>query len=90
MNCSNCGTENSERVKFCAECGSPLGVPCPHCNFRNPRGVAACGGCGKSLDGGHNEIAERRHITVFFADIAGSTALAESLDPEDLRDLYAQ
>ncbi|HEY3704362.1 MAG TPA: adenylate/guanylate cyclase domain-containing protein [Terracidiphilus sp.] len=29
-------------------------------------------------------------MTVLFADIAGSTALAESLDPEDLRVLYAR
>jgi len=34
--------------------------------------------------------AERRQITVFFADIADSTSLAERLDPEDLRDLYAR
>lgn len=26
---------------------------------------------------------ERRHITVFFADLAGSTAIAERMDPED-------
>jgi class 3 adenylate cyclase/predicted ATPase len=34
--------------------------------------------------------AERRQLTVFFCDIAGSTTLAEKLDPEDLRDLYAR
>ncbi|MFV1858054.1 MAG: zinc-ribbon domain-containing protein, partial [Anaerolineales bacterium] len=26
MKCSNCGTENPERVKFCHECGSSLAV----------------------------------------------------------------
>jgi class 3 adenylate cyclase/predicted ATPase len=31
--------------------------------------------------------AERRRITVLFCDLAGSTALSERLDPEDLRDL---
>ncbi len=35
-------------------------------------------------------MAERRQLTVFFADIAGSTALAERLDPEDLQELLAQ
>lgn len=31
--------------------------------------------------------AERRQITVMFCDLVGSSALAEQLDPEDLRDL---
>ena len=31
--------------------------------------------------------AERRQITVMFCDLVGSTALAESLDPEDMRAL---
>jgi class 3 adenylate cyclase len=30
-------------------------------------------------------IAERRHLTVMFCDLAGSTALSARLDPEDLR-----
>jgi class 3 adenylate cyclase/predicted ATPase len=31
--------------------------------------------------------AERRHLTVMFCDLAGSTALSERLDPEDLREV---
>src|ERR1044071_3404050 len=31
--------------------------------------------------------AERRHLTVMFCDLVGSTSLAEQLDPEDLRDV---
>src|SRR5260370_20469584 len=31
--------------------------------------------------------AERRHLTVMFADLVGSTALSTRLDPEDLRDI---
>ncbi len=90
MQCPGCGTENSARVKFCSECGAPMGVPCPHCAYRNPRDASECGGCGQSLLSAQLPTAERRHLTVFFADIAGSTALAESMDPEDLRDLYAR
>jgi len=37
----------------------------------------------RSISGG----AERRQLTVMFCDIVGSTALAERLDPEELRDL---
>jgi class 3 adenylate cyclase len=31
--------------------------------------------------------AERRQLTVLFCDLVGSTALAQKLDPEELRDL---
>src|SRR5262249_43196342 len=33
--------------------------------------------------------AERRQITVMFADLVGSTALSAQMDPEDLRELIA-
>src|SRR5580658_9130059 len=90
MQCPGCRSENSARVKFCAECGAPIGIPCPDCAFRNPRDARACGGCGRSLDSAQAAGAERRQLTVFFADIVGSTTLAESMDPEDLHELYGR
>ena len=33
--------------------------------------------------------AERRHLTVMFADLVGSTALSARLDPEDMREILA-
>jgi class 3 adenylate cyclase len=33
--------------------------------------------------------AERRHLTVMFCDLVGSTALSARLDPEDLREVIA-
>ena len=33
--------------------------------------------------------AERRQVTVMFADLVGSTALSVGMDPEDLRDVFA-
>ncbi len=33
--------------------------------------------------------AERRHLTVMFVDLVGSTALAARLDPEDMREVFA-
>jgi class 3 adenylate cyclase len=35
------------------------------------------------------EAPERRHITVLFSDLVGSTALSERLDPEDLREVIS-
>ncbi len=90
MRCSSCGTENSAQVKFCSECGSPIGILCPDCGIRIPAEAAACGGCGRTLKPAYAPAAERRQITLFFSDIAGSTELAERLDPEDLREVYAR
>jgi SAM domain (Sterile alpha motif) len=35
------------------------------------------------------DAAERRQLTVMFADLVGSTALATRMDPEDLREVVA-
>ncbi|MGB3534543.1 MAG: adenylate/guanylate cyclase domain-containing protein [Microcoleaceae cyanobacterium] len=35
----------------------------------------------------YRQPAERRHLTVMFCDLVGSTAISEQLDPEELRDL---
>jgi class 3 adenylate cyclase/tetratricopeptide (TPR) repeat protein len=57
----------------------------------NPAGMRFCGGCGKPLIDTPAErspdVAQRRHMTVMFCDLVGSTPLAEALDPEDLRDV---
>jgi len=37
-----------------------------------------------------DERLERRVVTILFADLAGSTALGEQLDPEDVRDLQSE
>src|SRR5262249_59938570 len=34
-------------------------------------------------------IAERRHVTVMFSDLVGSTALSTRMDPEDLREVIS-
>src|ERR1700756_36278 len=35
------------------------------------------------------DAAERRHVTVMFSDLVGSTALAARMDPEDLREIIS-
>jgi class 3 adenylate cyclase/predicted ATPase len=50
-----------------------------------------CGGCGSPLVAAADQprdSAQRRHMTVMFCDLVGSTRLAEELDPEDLRDVF--
>jgi class 3 adenylate cyclase len=35
------------------------------------------------------DSAERRHVTVMFSDLVGSTALSARMDPEDLREIIS-
>ena len=41
----------------------------------------------ESLSDPERQQAERRHLTVMFSDLVGSTELSQQLDPEDLREL---
>ncbi len=41
------------------------------------------------LDASLPDIAERRQVTVMFADLVGSTALSTRMDPEDLREVIS-
>jgi class 3 adenylate cyclase len=49
-----------------------------------------CGSCGAALSSAKAPSEERRLVTILFADVTGSTALGEALDPEDVRALYAR
>ena len=61
-------------------------MQCASCAAQNPEGKRFCGECGAPLRPAA-PVAELRQITVMFCDLVGSTALAEQLDPEDLRDI---
>ena len=97
--CPACGQEVAPTAKFCPECGTglagprpsaaPLGqvappppVPAaytpPHLAERIRAEQAALEARG-ATDG------ERKTITALFADLKGSTALIEGLDPEEAR-----
>ncbi len=56
---------------------------CRECGAENPSHARFCLACGSSLAGDGGE--SRRLVTVLFCDIAGSTALGERHDPEQLR-----
>src|SRR5438067_3463017 len=57
---------------------------CPHCGRENPNDARFCAGCGRELEPPRSRE-ERKVVTILFADIVGSTARAERLDPEDVR-----
>ena len=59
---------------------------CTTCGQENPPEARFCNNCGARLpDAGRATREERRVVTVLFADMAGFTARAERLDPEDVR-----
>jgi class 3 adenylate cyclase/tetratricopeptide (TPR) repeat protein len=101
MRCSKCGSDNREGRKFCASCGAPLVAGCPKCGAPNQPGEKFCGECGAALGqeapaaaAGTTSLAaspggERRHLTVLFCDLVGSTEIAGRLDPEEWRELVA-
>ncbi|TDQ83440.1 putative ATPase [Dongia mobilis] len=93
MRCGACNAENREDRRFCAACGAPLPFPCPACGFANDPGDGFCGGCGRGLLGAgaaHEMPAERRPVSILFADLAGYSALAQRADPEDVHALLAR
>ncbi len=57
---------------------------CSTCGFDNPTGMRFCGNCGSALAAAV-AAEERKLVTVLFADVVGSTALAGGVDPERLR-----
>jgi class 3 adenylate cyclase/predicted ATPase len=87
-----------EGSKFCSQCGAALKLPCRACGNVNLPSSKFCSQCGEKLriEAGQEErrvlafepaLAERRHLTVMFCDLVGSTALSARLDVEDLRDV---
>lgn len=62
-------------------------MECPSCTGQNAPGARFCMACGRPLEAAAQPVRARRTVTVVFADLAGSTALAERLDPEALREV---
>ncbi len=98
MTCPSCGTENREGRKFCAECGKPLSAACPACGAPNEPGERFCGECGAALATSAPPLpreapgptAERRLVSVLFADLVGFTAASADRDPEETRELLSR
>jgi class 3 adenylate cyclase/tetratricopeptide (TPR) repeat protein len=65
-------------------------LTCPSCGFENADNARFCSQCATALGAAPAAPREERKvITVVFADLVGSTARAERLDPEDVRAILA-
>ena len=103
--CSNCGVENPASARFCGGCGAPLSQICAACGTANDPAMRFCNQCGAPLGeeapgplaptplpgpARAAPVAERRLVSVLFADLVGFTALSESRDAEETRDLLSR
>lgn len=95
--CSGCGSALLPGAAFCQRCGRRAGLACRGCGQAIEAGFAFCPRCGLAQeqpaappakaanDSDASQAADRRLVTVLFADLTGFTSLAEGLDPETLR-----
>ena len=105
MICSTCGTENEAGAKFCVECAARLALACPACGTPNISSAKFCRECAAPLSLGsvaqsqtrpiatgsaQAPVAERRVVSILFADLVGFTTLAEGRDAEDTRELLTR
>ena len=70
--CPRCAHPNLAESNFCGSCGAPLASGSNHPSHRIASSEA--------------EVAERKLVSIFFADIVDSTAIVDGLDPEDALD----
>jgi class 3 adenylate cyclase/tetratricopeptide (TPR) repeat protein len=102
MTCPSCGTQNRPEARFCLNCGSALARACPN-GHPVPAEARFCDECGAQVGGDPSPAsvpaqepapaapaAERRLVSVLFADLVGFTAASEGRDAEDTRELLSR
>jgi class 3 adenylate cyclase len=101
MRCSKCGSDNVAGSRFCNQCATPLTKRCAKCTSENASEAIFCAHCAAPLGAApldaaaptrpHDPITgERRHLTVLFCDLVGSTEIASHLDPEEWREIVGE
>ena len=105
MICSSCGAANETGRKFCEQCGSRMAASCASCGAILGPNARFCGECGTPSSAAASTattsstagpvttqapVAERRLVSILFADLVGSTTLAEGRDPEETRELLTR
>src|SRR6266568_490690 len=81
--CPNCGSQASATAKFCPECAFSLIPLADDPRVASPKNYTPSHLAQKILTSKAALEGERKHITVLFADMKGSTELLGELDPSD-------
>jgi class 3 adenylate cyclase len=80
--CPACGSPNPPAARFCGECGAHLAGTA---GTARPAPVPA-----RPAASPARAVAERRVVSVLFADLVGFTTIAEARDAEEVRDLLSR
>jgi class 3 adenylate cyclase/tetratricopeptide (TPR) repeat protein len=99
--CPSCQAQNREGARFCQQCGTALALRCPSCGAAHVGGQRFCDECGTALGAAPAPApvqslpeatvpAELRVVSLMFVDLVGYTALSESRDAEDMRELLGR
>ena len=90
--CPTCGTTSPPTAKFCPECATPLNATTRAAGTAGAAltGIAAAAGTNTAVATAGGGVAERRLVSVLFADLVGFTPFAEERDAEDVRDTLSQ
>ena len=84
--CANCGNALLPGARFCSECGTAVSTD----SSDLPISAVAGGPRPGTTPTAPSPEAERRHVTVLFADLVGFTPFAEERDAEDVRDTLSR
>jgi class 3 adenylate cyclase len=82
MRCPKCQFDNPDQMKFCGNCGTPLGDAAHDDRFSLLHDYIPPELKERILQAGKQIESERRFVTVLFADVSGFTSLSENIDPE--------
>jgi len=81
--CPRCDAAVAADAKFCANCGQALAEPTTTDSATHERLTAAAPAPLVKKMRAARITGERKPVTALFADVVGSTTLAEQMDPED-------
>ncbi len=91
--CPSCSSAVLPAAKFCSECGTTLVQPAPGNDGLSPRpdptGTTPASRAGSYQASAGQILTELRLVSVLFCDLVGFTPLAESRDPEEVRELLS-
>ena len=86
QSCAECGAPLVDDARFCGQCGTP--VPSANASATNSATLPPSSPNGPST--APAPVAERRVVSVLFADLVGFTTYSEARDAEEVRDLLSR